>query len=209
MAHEELKTVFITGASGFIGRALRSRLRGSYQLVCIDKAPMEIQPNEICMEIDLETDSGITDLDKTLNKHGPRTAAFIHLAAYYDFSNRPHPSCARLTEALPRILASFAKWTKSESRFVFASSMSAIAPTRPGEKIDPNGPKLAVWEYPKSKVACEAILDEFPMKQPVFQLVLAAVYSDYCELVPLYHHFELISGMSPEKYFYPGNSQRD
>ena len=65
-----------------------------------------------------------------------------------------------------------------------------------------------MWEYPKSKIIAEDFLQKQKIKQTVIILVLAGVYSDYCELVPLYQTIELVPGRSPEKFFYPGRSDR-
>ncbi|SMF83458.1 NAD-dependent epimerase/dehydratase family protein [Pseudobacteriovorax antillogorgiicola] len=205
MSSSDLPIVVITGAAGFIGSALRSYLEGRYKLISVDKKPFQgLNELEEVLQVDLEVPGERNLLIHRMEELGSQITAFIHLAAYYDFSNKPNPSYEGLNQALPHLLDSFAKVAPASARFIYASSMSAIAPTEPGRKIQPFGEKLALWQYPRSKVAAEKTLDQHPMQQSIVQLVLAAVYSDYGELVPLFHQIELMASSSPEKFFYPG-----
>ena len=121
--------------------------------------------------------------------------AIIHLAAYYDFENNPNKKYAALQDGLSELLALFEKDCPQSAVFIFASSMAAISPTEPGVKQTANQPKLGAWQYPRSKIKNEEILDNFKTDKRIIQLVLAGVYTDYCELVPLFN-FILVRGKS-------------
>ena len=51
------------------------------------------------------------------------------------------------------------------------------------------------------KIFNEAIIDNFKTDKVIIHLILAAVYSDFCELVPLYQSIELLKSKKKYKVF--------
>jgi len=202
--------ILILGAQGFIGRALRRRLRGRMPLVNVDQA--DPGPEQVAGETNLQLDLGNpADVDAIFDHLGDDAAGLagvIHLAAYYDFKNQPDPRYGALEDGLQHLLRRCAERLPGEVPFVYASSMAALAPTEPGEKLGPESPRSGAWAYTAHKVRCEQILETADIPHPRGELVLAGVYSDWCELVPLYQHIERIRRSSVERLFYPGPVDR-
>lgn len=209
--------MLILGAGGFIGTHLRSLLADRYRLLSLDiRRPEPIaarlgsttRSEELLLEVDLGHEKELLEAWARLEPHHESIVGVCHLAAHYDFANRPDRRYERLRETLPLFLELMAKDLQPGTPLAYASSMAAIAPTEPGEKQTEDSPRLGAWQYPASKLAMEGILDETPSPHPMIQLVLAAVYSDRCELVPLYQQLARMEGSSIEKYFYPGPADR-
>lgn len=199
--------ILITGSSGLIGRELTNNTFKNERLILLDKNPPAEHVDSF-FKVNLENKNEI-DLfwAKIQDKHS-KIKAIIHLAAYYDFSNQPNQSYASLQDGLQQLLVHFDRDCADNALFIFASSMAAINPTEPGHKQTAEQPKHDGWQYPLSKVKNEFILDSFVTNKRIVQMVLAGVYTDYCELVPLYNFIELVRGKSIEKFFYPGPSDR-
>ena len=204
-----MEKIILTGAAGFIGSCLRKNLRKDYRLLCTDLAPPnEIHPEEVWYPGD------ITDpvfMDKLFQEIGDQCATvvgLIHLAWYYDFSNNPHPMYRAFTDGLSRLMENYSKACPRDGVFVFAQSMATMVATVPGQKQTESSPTVAAWQYPASKVEAGNILRKTPIRQVVCELVLAAVYSDSCEIVPLFQSIERIRRKSIEAWFFPGRTDR-
>ncbi|BBM87938.1 vitamin K epoxide reductase [Candidatus Uabimicrobium amorphum] len=199
----------IVGGEGFIGRQLRKYLFHKYRVISIDKKqPHCLHEDEVCLQVDMETDRDITTFWQNLPCEASQIKAVVFLAAYYDFANTANEHYIKLQRGLELFVDLFAKHTSPQSVFVYSSSMAALAPTSPDKAITEISPQLGLWHYPKSKIVAENFLQKQKLKQTVVILVLAGVYSNYCELVPLYQTIELVRSRSPEKFFYPGRSDR-
>lgn len=208
-------TVVILGAEGFIGRALRRRLARHHRLLSVDIKPITpvramsgfAEVEESLLRCDLGDHNDVDGMVKRLEQCAPVTAV-VHLAAYYDFANRPDPRYQRLESGLTRLMSRLDESISEETPVIYASSMAALESTDPGRPLGPNAPKHSGWQYPRHKVACEKILDETPTNRAVIQLVLAGVYSDCAELVPLYQQLRRVAAGSIESMLYPGMTNR-
>lgn len=198
--------VLISGSSGMIGAAVARRLAGSYAVVGLDNdAPQQVQPMLEHVHVDLKAlDSIQTALRHVRIAYGERIAAFIHLAAYYDFAGEPSPLyeqvTVRGTERLLRELHSF-----EVGRFVFSSSMLVHAPTEPGQPISEDSPLEPKWDYPRSKADTERIIREQRRELPVAILRIAGVYDDYCHSIPLANQIQRIYERKLISRIYPGD----
>ena len=207
--------IMITGAAGFIGTALRKSLNSEYDLVCVDLLPAPSKNSgqsdksgksvEQWHQVDVTDIQAIESLFRSLQKP---LSGLIHLAWYYDFSNLPHPRYQAAVDSVAALAEAFGRSAKPDAPFVFASSMAALAPTVPGIKQTPESPSSEAWQYPASKVRGEKSLRTAAVAQPLVELVLAGVYSDFCELVPLYQSIERIRRGSIQSWFYPGRTDR-
>jgi len=196
----------ITGASGFIGSALRRRLAVDFDLLCVDLFPAtETAKGEVWQIVDVTDSGAIAKLFANLRRP---LAGLVHLAWYYDFSNQPHPGYDAAVRAIAPLAEGFSSASVPDAPFIFASSMAAMAPTEPGHKQTPDWPRSEAWQYPASKVRAERQLRSLSVPRPIVELVLAAVYSDSCELVPLYQSIERIRVGSMQSWFYPGRTDR-
>lgn len=194
--------LIITGSSGLLGTEVQKLARDKYELVCLD-----IQSSSV--PIDLGDCEAVEHFwqDFSLEK-ASRVAGVLYFAAYYDFTNHPNAKYKQLQEGLEVFLKGFSVKCPKTAPFVFASSMAALLPTEPGRKLTPKSPKAGLWQYPKSKIACEKILDESLIGQPIVQLLTAGVYSNQCELVPLFNWIESARKNILERTFFPGNPHR-
>lgn len=199
-------TIMITGAAGFIGTALRESLSLDYDLICVDLLPAPtVVPGQQWHQIDITDPQAIDRLFQSLQKP---LSGLIHLAWYYDFSNYPHPRYQAAADSLAALVEAFGRNARPDAVFVFASSMAAMAPTVPGIKQTPDSPRSEAWQYPASKVQGERALRTVSIAQPIVEFVLAGVYSDFCELVPLFQSIERIRRGSIQSWFFPGRTDR-
>jgi len=194
--------LIITGSSGLLGTEVQKLARDKYELVCLDILSSSAP-------IDLGDCEAVENYWKDFpQEKASRVAGVLYFAAYYDFTNHPNAKYERLQEGLKVFLQGFSVKCPKTASFVFASSMAALRPTEPGRKLTPQSPKAGFWQYPQSKIACEKILDGSLMSQPIVQLVTAGVYSDQCELVPLFNWIESARKNILERTFFPGNPHR-
>jgi nucleoside-diphosphate-sugar epimerase len=199
--------VLISGSSGMIGGAVARRLAKSFAVVGLDHdAPKQLQPMLEHVHIDLKAlDSIQTALRHVRIAYGERIAAFIHLAAYYDFSGEPSPLyeqvTVRGTQRLLRELHSF-----DVGRFVFSSSTLVHAPTEPGQPITEDWPLEPKWDYPRSKADTEQMIREQRQELPIAILRIAGVYDDYCHSIPLANQMQRIYERKLISHVYPGDT---
>jgi nucleoside-diphosphate-sugar epimerase len=209
------KAIIILGAQGFIGKRLRQRLCSTYTLHCVDVRPLHSLESMVgsgaraCEEYLYRYDLGDPDqIIELFNEIGEESLSHVvgvvHLAAYYDFRNQPDARYDRLHRSLPALIMAVEHYVPDDAALVYASSMAAMAPTTPGKLLTEESPRLGAWAYPQHKIMSERMLEGTHINNPVVQLVLSGVYSDMCELVPLYQQIERVRTRSLEAYFYPG-----
>ncbi len=207
------RKILITGALGFIGQYLIKNCFKNYEILGVDnKKPEKDLNNDSSFfklyNVDLRDSQSIQQFWKEIEPFHKEIEAIIHLAAYYDFSNKPHPNYVKLQIGLKSLLDLMEKDLPKSCCFISAASMASFRSTVPGIPLTEKSLRSIAWEYPKSKVFNEAIIDNFKTKKVKVHLILAAVYSDFCELVPLYQSIELLRSKSLQSYFYPGPLKR-
>lgn len=210
-------SLVILGGAGFVGTALRRAAAADYRIVSIDL--VETPPvhdlseiGDVVGEERYEADLGARDeIDAVWHRArlGERDlAGIVDLAAYYDFRNADDPRYWRRVDGLAHLLEKVGAAIAPAVPYVYASSMAAMAPTDPGEPLAPDSPRSGGWAYPAHKLAAEETLEAADIPQPRVELVLAAVYSDWCELVPMYRQIERVARDSIQARFYPGPTDR-
>ncbi len=201
--------IILTGAAGFVGRYLRFALNDQFSFWCIDNRPVnDMYVDDVFDQIDIGSVTSLTEIWERRPKITANLHAVIHLAAYFDYSNLPNPAYQRVNQGLERLLMLVSKDAPGNCLVISANSMGMLAPLLPGQRQNENSPRMATWEYPRSKVQAERILDQTTIRQPVVQLILAAIYSDWGEHAPLFNWIELCAAPGPEKHFYPGPPTR-
>lgn len=211
------KGLLILGSAGFIGTAIRRAAASQYELLSVDLIAtppcagltgVASVVGEERYEVDLGSPEEIDTFWRDARLEAREIAAVIHLAAYYDFRNRPDPRYGRVVQGLAHLLKRLGDSLRPDIPFLFASSMAAMAPTDPGKTQVAESARAGLWEYPRHKREAEATLEAAAIPQPRIELVLAAVYSEWCELVPLYQHIEQVARRSPLGSLYPGSVDR-
>lgn len=205
---EERPIVAITGSAGFIGARLVDALVPDYRVVGLDvRRPAQLPPGTDFVPCDLSrresTEIALAELER---KTGGRLASVVHLAAYYDFSGAPSPLYSDLTvggtEHLLRGLQRF-----HVEQFVFSSSLLVHRPSQAGERLTEDSPLEATWDYPRSKIEAESVIEEVKGPIPSVVLRLAGVYTDDCQSIPIAHHIARIHQKELESYFFPGDAR--
>lgn len=204
MGHK--RDIIITGGSGFIGRHLTQVLSKDYNLWVLDlKAPESQGDNTSYVKLDCGDKSAIQEFQ---NRFEGDLKAVINLAAYYDFLNQESDRYSNLLKGLPALGEFYRAHKKKDSLFLQTSSMAALDPVDPGQQCHPDAPSVPRWSYPAFKVESENILREQLADENYSELVLAAVYSDYCELVPLFHFIDAHLNKTIHRWFHPASLKR-
>jgi nucleoside-diphosphate-sugar epimerase len=199
-------TVIITGCSGLIGSAVADQLAPNYRIVGFDiKEPDHLPADAIFAEVDLTSDKSVKEgLDRVKQHAGADIRSVIHLAAYYDFSGEPSPLYDEITvRGTGRLIHALQQFKVKQ--FLFSSTMLVHAPTKPGEPFNEDWVLEPKWDYPRSKVDTEQLLQERRGAIPVVLLRIAGVYDDYCHSIPLAHQMQRIFERHITSHFYPGD----
>ena len=201
--------VLLTGASGFVGKYLRFALNHKFRFWCMDRVPVsDMYVGDVGDVVDIGSLSSLTEVWERRRDIAGQLHAVVHLAAYYDFSNRPNPAYSRINQGLERLLMLVSKDAPGNCLVLHAGSVTTLTPAMPGQRQNEASPRAGTWEYTRSKLQAERLLDQSLIRQPIVHLILAGIYSDWCELVPLFRWIELCITPGPEKHFYPGPPTR-
>lgn len=181
-----LPGLILTGASGFVGRNFIKAAADNFRLFCIGRRSMEeagVQANSNLRwtQLDIADWPNLKDLAQRVKDHGG-VDYILHLAGYYDFTNRDHPNYARTNVEGTKNMLKLA--TELEiKRFIFASSQAACSfDSTVCEASSPD----ADMPYARSKRAGEEMVREYSNQFPCAIARIAAVFSDWCEYPPLY-----------------------
>ena len=129
--------------------------------------------------VDIAHESSRATICETIKQKGG-VDYIIHLAAYYDFDNEPHPEFERTNVTGTHLLLEQAK-KLDPKRFIFASSLAACNFPSPGEVINEQSPLDADFPYAVSKKKGEQMVKAYAEYFPCTSVRLAAVYGDWCE----------------------------
>lgn len=202
--------VVILGAEGLIGRALCRLLGSRHDILAVDKRPSSrpLAPRERSLQLDIGRPEAIDALFAALEPDRDRLTGVIDLVAYYDFTNEPNERYTDIESGLKILLERLGAESLPDAPFLFASSMASLEPTEPGVRQTPESPRSGKWAYPAHKVRCEEIIEAADIPQPRVELVLAGVYTEWGELVPLYQQIERVRSSPLQRHFYPGPTDR-
>lgn len=204
----EKPLVLITGAGGLIGPRLIAALKEDYHVIGLDvRLPTTPSPDAEWLRIDL---TDVVSVQQALchvrEQHGTHIDSVIHLAAYCDFSGEPSPMYRQLTiEGTRRLMAGLKRFTVRQ--FVFAGSLSVMAPRDDHRHISEFSPTRAEWAYPQSKLEAEKIIEDLAGLTPTVILRIAGVYDDDGHSLPLSRQISRIYEKRLESYFFPGNAK--
>lgn len=201
--------VIVTGSSGFIGRAVVSRLARQFRIVGFDREGGPHPPREAeCVCVDLTSDESVhAAFERVRYAYGDKIASVMHLAAYYDFSGEPSPLYEEITvRGTGRLLRELQAFDVDQ--FVFSSTMLVHAPCEPGERISEDWPVEPAWDYPLSKVATEELIRRERGRIRAVALRIAGVYDDRCHSIPLAHQIQRIFERRLTSKVFPGDISR-
>jgi nucleoside-diphosphate-sugar epimerase len=200
--------VLITGSEGLIGDALVRDLGADHHVIGFDIARKHKDPEELdFIDCDLTRDESVhSALQQMRARGGSRLASVIHLAAYYDFSGQPSSLYRDLTiEGTRRLLRGLRSFEVEQ--FVFSSTHILMKPSETGEPVTEESPVDATWEYPKSKLETERLIQREHGPIPAVILRIAGVYDEDCHTVPIAQQIYRITVQDFESYFFPGDPE--
>ncbi len=194
-----LPSIVITGASGFIGGYLVDYLKDEYKIFAVARrsrkeANIPYHPNLHWMQWDISNKTSVSDAWKFINEQGG--ADFImHLAAFYDYSYKDNPVYDSVNVNGTKNMLELAEQLHVR-RFIFASSLAACKFPEKGEAVSEKTSADADYHYARSKKEGEILVKNFSQNFPCTVVRFAAVYSDWCEYAPL---FKFLSGWLSKK----------
>jgi nucleoside-diphosphate-sugar epimerase len=203
---ENRPVILITGSSGLIGTRLLEKLSGNYRVACLDVAEPEKQFSAtIWFKCDMTDDASVASaMQEVKKKMGSEIASVIHLAAYYDFTGEPSEMYQELTVSGTKRLLDQLQEFKVE-QFVFSSSLLVMQSAEDERPIDSDDPVEAEWDYPRSKLAAEHVIQGNRGDIPAVILRIAGVYDEDCHSLPIAQQMKRIHQKELESYFFPGD----
>ena len=187
--NEILPGIVVTGASGFIGRHFVIAVSGKYRLFCIARrsqkeAGIPYHDNIHWFQADVANRENLKNVFSYIKDYGG--ADFVlHLAGYYDFTNKDNPAYEKINVAGTRNVLEMSKLLGIK-RFIFSSSLAACNFPPKGKALTEKSLPDADIPYARCKRKEEMIIREYSKVIPCSIVRLAAVYSDWCEYPMLY-----------------------
>ena len=186
---QELPSIVITGASGFIGRYILDNIKEEYNIFAIARrsrkeANIPYHHNLHWIQCDIANWTALSEVMKYIAEHGGADFV-IHLAAFYDFTYKDNPEYERTNIKGTENILEFARGINVK-RFLFASSVAACKFPADGEAINEKSIPDADYAYARSKKRGEELVKQYSQYFPCSVIRFAAVFSDWCEYAPLY-----------------------
>lgn len=199
-------TVLVTGSTGLIGSRVVQALSATHRVIGLDVKSPNDSPGADFISCDLTKTASVAGaLQQVAEQCGREIASVIHLAAYYDFTGEPSPLYDTLTvEGTRRLLQQLQDFDVEQ--FVFSSSLLVMKPVEEGEKITEASPTEAAWDYPKSKLQAEDVIQQERGTIPVVVLRIAGVYDEDGHSIPIAQQISRIYQKDFESYFFPGDA---
>ena len=184
-----LPTIVITGASGFIGRYFIDNNKEQYYIFAIarrssNEANVPIHPNIQWIQWDISNSAILENIINYLQNQGGADY-FLHLAGYYDFDYKDRPEYSSTNVQGTKNVLKLAKMLRVK-RFIFASSLAACKFPSKNDIINEKTKPDANFAYALSKKRGEEMVKEFSKYFNCSVVRFAAVFSDWCEYAPLY-----------------------
>jgi len=194
-----LPRIVITGASGFIGRNFIEAYQDEYQIFAIARrSQQEVgiprHKNITWFLVDVAEPENVRDAMDEI-QGGGGADYFIHLAAFFDFSNEPNKEYERTNVNGSKLIFEAAA-NLGLKRFIFASSLVVSEFPQNGDKLTEESSLDADFPYAVTKIAGEAMAKEWSKYYPCTVVRFAAVFSDWCEYGPLYKFLDTWSSRS-------------
>ncbi len=183
-------TILVTGASGFLGSSLCVDLARDHNIIGLYRRPISESLKKAAPQVQWER-SYVEDKDcidwifkRNLLKGKPIDYV-IHFAGYVGFKKtwQDEHSNTNVIGTKNIIEASIKAGVK---RILFAGSIGALDPLPKGMVLTEKSSAGGKIAYSKSKALCEKMLFENSHKVPAVVLRLGGVFTDWCELPPLF-----------------------
>jgi nucleoside-diphosphate-sugar epimerase len=184
-----LPVLIVTGASGFIGRHVLDAFKYEFYIYAIARRAqravgIDHHENINWIRLDVGNEDMVREAFSNIRKNGGADY-MIHLAGYYDFTNKNHPEYKRTNINGTRLVLKYAKGLNLK-RFIFASSLTVSDFGKKGPVLNEKSKADANFPYALSKKEGEKIVKKFSKNIPCTVVRCAAIFSDWCEYGPLY-----------------------
>ena len=189
--------ILITGSSGYLGSALCVDLSRDHNIIGLyrrypSKKLREAAPGVQWGKGDIVDRSCVDLAFERGAANGFRIDYVIHLAAYTDFGEKWHDeyydSNILGTDNIIKIASE-----AGVRRILFSGSVVAMPPLPDGNLLTEKSPACGTTAYPLSKAMGEKLLKENSNRVPIIVLRIGGVFTDWCELPPLYSVMKLWS----------------
>jgi len=206
MMAKDKKVMLITGASGRIGKNCVHRFADEYQVVGFDRHEHKHEKDMVHINMDISSDESVKDaLNQVRNRFGNDIGPVIHLAAYYTFSDQKADLYDAITVQGTRRMLEGLHEFNSVDQFMFSSTLLVHKPCEVGQTINENSPIDPKWDYPKSKVKTEKVINDLHGDIPAVVMRIAGCYDDLCHSIPIAHNIQRIYQHEVDAHLYPGN----
>lgn len=187
------KRVVVVGATGFVGKHLMNVLMGEFPILAIARRHPSACGAPEHHDIQwLQAD--ITDRPnflRTFKEHVPPGSAniLVHLAAYYDYDEGEKAEYRRVNVEGTKTVLDAAK-NSGIPHLVFTSSLAACQYPSNGKYLDESTPPDGDHIYSRTKAEGEQILTSYSHDFHYITLRFPALFSDWCEYLPLYYFLD-------------------
>ncbi len=184
-------TIFITGASGYLGSAISVDLARDNRVIGIcRREPAAKQKSAAPRAIWEKGEVADEDcLDAIFRRHfsaGRPIEYVIHFAAFTDYGEKWRDEYCDTNVIGTRNIIEVATRYPSVKRIIFAGSIAALNPAPKGEVLTEKTPACGHIAYSRSKALGEKLLARNSHRIPVAVLRIGGVFTDWCELPPLF-----------------------
>ncbi len=135
--------------------------------------------------MDISDNAGVKGFFDSLAAIGRPIDFVIHMAAFYHFGQYWLPEHDRVNvQGLQNILEGACRLRTR--RFIFAGSIASLPPPPVGGALTEESSPWTATAYTRSKTIGESLLAQHSDRVPTLALRICGVFSDWCELPPLY-----------------------
>jgi nucleoside-diphosphate-sugar epimerase len=190
-------TLLVTGSSGLIGSAVCVALARRFQVVGLDRRPpppslSRAAPNVQWHTGDIADKRILQDIFKCNVDLKQPIDIVLHFAAFYHYGSDWRKEYDAINvQGTRNIMAAACYW--GAWRVIFASSIGSLKPPPDGAALTEDDTETVTFPYNRSKAMGEAIVAASNHRTAALVLRIGGVFSDWCELPPLYSLIKLWS----------------
>jgi len=202
------KNLIVIGAAGFLGSRIIVELARDHAVTALDfrepvAALRATAPVVRWERVDIAEPAAVL---AAFNRHVAALgspACVLHLAAFWHFGGDRHPEYDR-TNVRGTLAVFDAADACGAQRVVFASSVGALEPPPEGQCITESSRNWAAIPYGGSKAEGERMAEALAARVPVAILRIGGIFTEWCELPPLWSVLRLWGGRGLTARVLPG-----